>query len=198
VIPYYVSVAVTHPTVPAASLPDMVASAMRVWERADPLIRFEYLGTTQALPGLPFDGKNVIGYGAPLAPALVAGYTPTSFTQAGDINEADIVISPTSPWTWQSCPQQDGGCAGHSADFMAGPVDTNTWGPEIQGMVEHELGHMLGLDHPDELGGTEETMFSTLSSDNLTPQTLGLGDILGVRAIYPCGKLCEPPVVYAP
>src|SRR4051812_16907246 len=48
VIPYYVSVALTHPTVPAASLPDVVASAMRVWERADPLIQFKYLGTTQA------------------------------------------------------------------------------------------------------------------------------------------------------
>lgn len=199
VIPYYVSTKLSNPWVPATELPKVVAAATAVWMKADPLVRFRYMGTTDALPGAPFDGKNVIGYGAPEgAPGAELADTATDFTSQGTIIETDISIDPTRPWSWTQCAQRDAGCAGHSTDLVKEPLSGDTWGPEIQGVLEHELGHALGLDHSDAKGGTEETMFSQQPAQNLAMQTLGLGDILGVRAIYPCGKCGGAPEVFAP
>lgn len=197
VVPYYVSTTISNAGVPAAELPQIVQRAAAVWQRANPRVHFRYLGLTSALPGLPYDGRNVIGYGVPAAPNEL-GNAVINFTQSGRILEADLVINPASYWTWDSCPQRDGGCMGHSTEWVRQPVNTGTWGPEMQGVVTHELGHWLSLDHPDAKGGTNETMFSTAPADNLQWQTLGLGDILGVRSAYPCGRCGGVPRVYAP
>jgi hypothetical protein len=196
VIPYYVSTAISHPSVPASELPQIVRRATAVWERANPRIHFKYLGLTSAMPGLPYDGHNVIGYGVPVAPNEGANAV-INFTQSGRILEEDLVINPATYWTWDPCAQRDGGCGGHSADIVP-PAATETWGPELQGVLTHELGHWLSLDHSDAKGGADETMFSAVPSDNLKMQTLGLGDILGARAAYPCGRCGGRPRVYAP
>lgn len=197
VIPYYVSTRLDSVNYPASGLPAVAAAATKVWERANPRVHFRYLGTTDALPGNIADGKNVIGFGVPEgAPGLEAADASLFFTQDDVLFEADVTIDPKSPWVWQSCPQRDGGCSGHSREFLP-----NTWGPELQGVLEHELGHWLSLDHSDAqttLDGSLMTMFSTTHPDNLAQQTLGLGDILGVRAAYPCGRCGGPPTVYAP
>jgi hypothetical protein len=194
VITYYVSTSVSNPGVPSSELPRIVQRAAAVWERANPRVHFRYAGLTSALPGLPYDGHNVIGYGVPANPAEAANAV-INFTQAGRILEEDLVINPDTYWTWDSCPQRDGGCAGHSANLVPA---TETWGPELQGVLTHELGHWLSLDHSDPGGGSDETMFSAVPSDNLKMQTLGLGDIRGVRAAYPCGRCGGAPRVYAP
>jgi hypothetical protein len=198
VIPYFVSTAISNPSVPASQLPQIVRRAAAVWEQANPRIHFRFMGTTSALPGLPYDGHNVIGYGAPAVAGAEAAHATINYTQSGRILEADLVINPGTYWTWDPCPQRDGGCAGHSMDLVPGPVATNTWGPEIQGVLTHELGHWLSLDHPDAAGGSDETMYSAVPPDNLKMQTLGLGDIRGVRAAYPCGACGGTPKVYAP
>ena len=197
VIPYYVSTAISNPSVPAAQLPDIVQRATAVWERANPRIHFRYLGLTGAMPGLPYDGRNVIGYGLPVAP-VEGAHALINFTQEGKVLETDLVINPETYWTWDPCPQRDGGCAGHSANWVQQPMKGETWGPELQGVLTHELGHWLSLDHPDSKGGSNETMFSTAPADNLRMQTLGLGDILGARSAYPCGRCGGTPHVYAP
>jgi hypothetical protein len=198
VIPYYVSTAISNPSVPSTELPEIVRRAAAVWEHANPRVHFRYVGLTSALPGLPYDGHNVIGYGVPAAPGAEAANAVINYTQSGRVLEEDLVIDPTTYWTWDSCPQRDGGCAGHSADLVPAPVATNTWGPELQGVLTHELGHWLSLDHSDPAGGSNETMFSAVPPDNLKMQTLGLGDILGARAAYPCGSCGGTPRVYAP
>lgn len=197
VIPYYVSTTLDPPLFKGTDLPPVVAAATRVWEKANPRIRFRYLGTTDTITvGYLTDGMNVIGFGIPQgAPGLETADAEMHFTQAGTLYEADINLDFSGTWVWDPCRQQDGGCAGHSRNLL--PVG-EVWSVELQGVLEHELGHWLSLDHPDSTTGTEMTMYESGQVQNLAEQTLGLGDILGVRAAYPCGKCGGKPRVYAP
>lgn len=70
-------------------------------------------------------------------------------------------------------------------------------GVDFQGTALHELGHWLSLNHTSEQRGSQQTMYQTAPTD-LSLQTLGLGDVLGVRAAYPCGRCGGPPAVFAP
>ena len=199
-IPYYVSTAVSPPAgVPVSQLPAVTAAATAIWERADPKVHFKYEGVTTALPGVQ-DGVNVIGYGPPSEPGVELANASIFYTSAGRVTEADISIDPTHVWTWDPCPQRNGGCAGHTRSYFDYPGinSPGPYGPELQGVLEHELGHWLSLDHPDALGGSQMTMYSAEPIENMSWQTLGLGDILGVRAAYPCGKCGGAPVVYTP
>lgn len=178
--------------IPAEHAAPMVAAATRVWERANPLVRFRFQGLTDALPGIQ-DGWSVIGFGPPLLPGLEAARAQTWLSD-GVIVEADISVNATSGYVWQPCEQRDGGCSGHPRPI----APTGTWTNEVQGIVTHELGHWLGLDHPDSERARQLTMSEVYDTERgLEVQTLGRGDVLGLRAAYPCGA-CGKPVVFSP
>ena len=190
VIPYRVNP--VNAWVPEADVPAMVRAAATTWERANPRVRFRYDGVTDALPGRQ-DGLNVVGWGVPLLPQEAA-HADRFLDPSGAIVEADVVLNATVPTTWQPCEQRDGGCAGHADEIAPG-----TFTGEVQGLVTHELGHWLSLDHPDTHLGVELTMHDTSDPQRgLEYQTLGLGDVRGVRAAYPCGRCGGPPRVVAP
>lgn len=44
-----------------------LTAATKLWERANPRIRFRFLGLTDAPAGV-VDGRNVIGFGVPALP----------------------------------------------------------------------------------------------------------------------------------
>ena len=66
-----------------------------------------------------------------------------------------------------------------------GPLQTNASGTivyDFHRIAIHELGHMLGLDHPDDAGQTVTAIMNRRVSDLDTTQP---DDLAGIRAIYP-------------
>jgi hypothetical protein len=147
-----------------------VAAAFASWERAAPTLRFVYRGRTDRL-ALDHDGVNVVAFD---------GDHNYAFVTQG---EFDIHLRPGN-WTWSPCEPRDGACAEEPGITFA----------ELQSTATHEVGHVLWLGHPsDDRANAEMTMYTSLKRAR---QTLALGDVLGIRALYPCS--CPLPPIYDP
>lgn len=161
-----------------------VQEAAAVWEAADPVLDFVYEGTTD-LPADEQDGVSVVGFGGGEPDAVAYA----SILGTGDDAEVDVVLeSEGTHYVVQRCEQADGACVLEAHEHEEEVVD-------LHSVLTHELGHLLGLDHP-EAEGDELTMSSEWLNDERFPQTLALGDVLGVRALYPCD--CPLPEVLVP
>jgi hypothetical protein len=153
---------------------------------AAPTLRIEFAGFTSRVPTLG-DGFTDIGF----VNASTAHAIPQ--TRDGAIVEADMLLaaSPGS-WTWEPCEQRDGSCT---------PVCVMTASQtgcrhELQSAVTHEGLHFFWLgDMTDDTLDRELTMNPDPPHDRYR-QTLALGDVLGLRALYPCS--CPLPPIYAP
>ncbi len=113
------------------------------------------------------DGKNEISFGDIAAPGAIA-QTVTWYVGRGPPNgrsivEYDIVFD-------------DG-------DFDFGDAEFNSAKWDLEGIAAHELGHGLGLRHPDS-GCTKETMYAFASVGEFSKRDLFNGDMAGVRAVY--------------
>lgn len=155
-------------------------AAAATWQRANPRIRFEYLGATdrEAVQG---DGYSV----------FFMGLSVVDHREDGYIDEADIwpIATADEDDRWAPCDERagDGGCS---------PVGFF----ELQDIMTHEIGHALGLDHAG--NGDDQFIQLTMSPGQARDgtasrwrNTLGLGDILGVRHMYPCSGCPLPPIV---
>jgi hypothetical protein len=54
---------------------------------------------------------------------------------------------------------------------------------DVWNIVAHEVGHALGLDHPDN-SCTEETIYGFAENGETKKQTLNAGDDLGITELY--------------
>ena len=177
-VPYFVSERNTA-NVPAADLRDAVARAAATWSAAESAqVRFAFQGLTTALPEV-IDGRTTIGFLD--RPDLEQVLGATSFmidTTTGAIVEADVFLN--SRFIWSVSP------AG-----VPGRVD-------LESIVLHELGHLLGLSH-SAVGETERTssgnrrvvasgavMFPiAMSSGTIAERVLHPDDIAGISDLYP-------------
>lgn len=196
-IPYWINP--EQPWMPEEDVIGAARAAERAWEMYNPKVRFMYQGTTDD-PPKPMDGKLTVGF----LPLLIGmGAVIITPRRLGD-HDMDVVLRLERPWFWAPCHTRCGYAHQRScADAGACPVTTmgeaadptNPTGfDEIQGVLTHEFGHVLGLDHPDNAG-------LTMKVDNYEEQrrgmyllemsTLGLGDILGAKELYPwsCPKI---------
>lgn len=177
-IPYFVS---EHDatSVSAADLRDAVGRAAATWSAAPSAqVRFAFQGMTPALPEV-IDGRTTIGFLD--RPDLEQVLGATSFmidTTTAAIIEADIFLN--SRFIWSVAPTG-----------VPGRVD-------LESIVLHELGHLLGLSH-SALGETERTsagnrrvvasgavMFPiAMSSGTIAERVLHPDDVAGISDLYP-------------
>lgn len=91
------------------------------------------------------------------------------FSARGDgttrIDDADIVTNASKKLKWTSAAEPDG-CA---SEFF------------IEGVMVHEVGHLLGLGHTNVAGAT---MFPSVSSCNNNPASTEADDEAGLNALY--------------
>jgi hypothetical protein len=111
----------------------------------------------------------------------IAITTVTFDTTTGRIVDADVEMNDTS-FLFTACEPEDASCA---VDF------------DVQNTLTHELGHVLGLDHPPptDPGAVEATMFASAARGDTSKRTLARDDEEGLCTIYPAGS-AEPGECY--
>lgn len=113
-------------------------------------------------PAGVYDGRNQIAWGDLGATGAIAVTTTWYNRFSGQALESDAQYNTFFPW---------------STDGAAGTMD-------VQNIATHELGHAFGLDHPKGKGVGCLTMYAYASDGETQKRTLGVGDVLGIRAAY--------------
>jgi hypothetical protein len=109
------------------------------------------------------DGKNAVAFVTPLPPPILAA--TCNFGVGHDIRESDIGIAANWPW-YRKKPNP---CVG---------------GFDLEAVMIHERGHSWGLGHVSEGAHPLLTMSSATGACDGSASTLGLGDMLGLEALY--------------
>lgn len=177
-------------TITADQIEGAIAAAMTTWERAAPTLRFVYEGRTDKL-AVPDDGVSVVSFNAP-----ETARTFNTADAAGDLTEFDIYFRRMG-WVWAPCEQRDGSCTPYRTDRDS---VSGIYAVDLQAVATHEVGHALWLaDMTDNHLDRELTMYPGDAEDLQGSRhwtTLALGDVLGIRALYPCS--CPLPPIYEP
>jgi hypothetical protein len=177
-IRYYINP--TGCNLPGEQLRRASEDAGSTWERAAPILDFVFAGFTDRL-AVPGDGHNVIACTGPSA-APVSAKDET-------VRETDMFLG--HGMTYEPCEQADDSCTPLGGDG----------GLDAASIMTHEFGHWLWLgdmnNHPVE---RELTMSpgdtKAMGERSRHWRTLALGDVLGIRALYPCS--CPLPPIYTP
>jgi hypothetical protein len=145
---------------------DAVKAAFQTWQNVSIAnVAFQYQGTTP-VPTVGQDGLNVVTFvddSVPLGSEAIAT-TFTFFTIDGTgslvIQEADIAVSTSIKLS------------------TAGDPDKY----DIQSVITHEVGHLLGLDHSALLSSV---MSPYPAAGQLDQRTVSYDDMAGLASIYP-------------
>ena len=149
-----------------------VQASFQTWQNIQAAnIQFTYKGTTPA-GTVGLDGMNVVTFSdtsAPLGSSIIAATFSFFKTQNGDLlfDESDIAFNPTLDFS----------TTGESNKF------------DIQSVLTHEIGHLLGLDH-SALVSSVMVPFGVPAQ--LDQRTLAYDDIAGVMEIYPNPSAMPP------
>lgn len=133
----------------------------------------DYIGTTTLTPHTQPDGTNVVDFGDLTSLGVTSTnaiaitktwYNGSTYTEADQrFEQPPVVSNGTAVWTTNGA--------------VAGAFD-------VWNEAAHEAGHALGLGHA--LSSQYWLTMSTLAYTNsIRLRTLGKGDVLGLRAIYP-------------
>jgi hypothetical protein len=135
-----------------------ITAAADTWDSQTSAIVFSYKGITSRSPG-KCDGYNVIGWGSYRAGVIAVTY----IWYVGDrIIESDTRLNTLYKWSLSGEPNK----------------------MDVQNIMTHEFGHWCGLD---DLYADEDywlTMYGYANYGETYKRTLGLGDILGLKAVY--------------
>lgn len=182
-IPYYVTLnynAKKSPLLKQSDPLSAIQAAFATWESAsDAGLSYTYKGTLdKASLGGRMDGKNVVGW-KPIQGTAIAITYVWYYTSTGEIAEFDMAFNNTLPWSYtpptgidQTTPYDDPDNPG-----VAGTYD-------LRDIATHEAGHTLMLNDLYASSDQNLTMYGYGATAELKKDTLGLGDDLGVKAIY--------------
>lgn len=156
----------------APAISSAVGGAAAEWNRWVPSISLNGGGSTEARPGqagsLPCgDGINTVGW-RPLS-ARAAGVSYICYDRrTKKILDIDMALNSRLEWANLSGPTQ------------------GTQAFDMRSIITHEFGHFLGLKDISGSRADGLTMEYSAGPGETDKRTLGLGDILGARAAYPC------------
>lgn len=161
-----------------------VQDAAKAWMDSDPdKVFLIYDGTTNDAPS---EFNNVIGF-APSDTSYVVrspltGNYKTSF---------NMVLSTNKGWDYRRCHPPAVPCDPYESDAAS----------DLASILAHEWGHVLGHGEMTDSDGRDMTMNPSGGVDkagvlNRKQVTLGLGDVLGVRHLYPTSV--GMPILYSP
>ena len=170
---------VSRPGVPLAQVPatwdTSATAALALWNTVVPAL-FTVDTTTQS-PCDARDAINTIGFAPDHCGEgfgdVIAFTRKTYEARAGGfvVTHADVVLHAQRCWDAYSGPLRLTFCGGTLSPVI-----------DLQRVLLHELGHVLGLEHPDEAGQTVPALMNRSLSDL---DTLTLDDRLGAAFLYP-------------
>lgn len=135
-----------------------ITASASTWDAQTSYTVFSYKGTTSMVAGR-YDGYNVVSWGAYRAGVIAVTYIWYSGSQ---IVETDTRMNQLYKW---------------SLSGEAGKMD-------VQNIMTHELGHWCGLADLYSDADYWLTMYGYAGYGETYKQTLGLGDINGIIAVY--------------
>jgi len=136
-----------------------IKASVDTWDEQTNYQVFKYIDTTSEIAG-KYDGLNVISWGTYGSANVIA--VTMSWVSGRRVLEVDCLMNTYYGW---------------SLSGESGKMD-------VQNIMTHELGHFCGL--ADLYKDTDYwlTMYGYSDFHETYKQTLGLGDILGLRAVY--------------
>lgn len=145
-----------------------VQAAFSTWQSASSdRITFQFAGQSQEGPDGQ-DGRNTVSWQRLSNARDVFAQSIITFrTNSGEIFDVDIELN--DAFTFAVLP-----------DGENDPSDSRV---DVQAVVTHEAGHLLGLDHENRFG-SRVVMFFEDTRGNTTHRTLADDDRNGVRAVY--------------
>ena len=163
-----------------------VIDAMNIWNSEIDFVKLQPIAGSSVRRG---DGDLInhvffdrTHYGQPFGPFELA--VTTRWFRTGSQSErveADVVFNTAFEWnSYRGRLRTDG--------------DRETW--DIVRVALHELGHVLGLDHPDDHG----QLVAALMNSNLknSGDALTADDIAGARSMYNTGDVTTPNISFPP
>ncbi|MGQ9468217.1 MAG: matrixin family metalloprotease [Nitrososphaerales archaeon] len=165
-IKYYV-----NPSGVRISSSSVIEAVKKAFEKWDDQVTVELFNdsveTISKVSGSGYDGKNVVSWEY-LRPGIVAVAYVWYYSDTLEIVEFGIVFN--KYYTWGIDPDGEG------------PRTINAF--DIQNVATHEAGHTLMLDDLYMNEAKELTMYGYTSRGETKKQSLGLGDINGIKYIY--------------
>ena len=150
------------------SLVSAIMASARTWNKAVPRFAFWRPVIDPTAQFAVRDNKNSISFWDLPVPNIIAGTTAWFDLDQNLILESDTFLNSNFAWG--------------DATVEPGVMD-------IQNIVTHEMGHMLGLADLFNYDCSSATMFAYSSYGETSKRTLEAGDIIGIRAIY--GKMAK-------
>lgn len=156
-INYYINPSNTYGFSQSAVVNTVTGSA-NTWDVETAYQVFSYKSTTSRIAGT-YDGVNVISWGTYSAGVIAV---TMSWVKGKRVLEVDCLMNTYYGW---------------SLTGEAGKMD-------VQNIMTHELGHFCGLADLYKNADYWLTMYGYSDFGETYKQTLGLGDILGLKAFY--------------